>query len=182
MDFFFMCSIFTKLSPVDEMKNTKYICLSICSILVWPEKFSFRLKFPVMEFSSYLASKLSTIISLLKTLSRSLIIKIDLHFVTPNCKVFFSCYQIYKYILLLRYPYDIIYQSQKCQTCQELFRQVGLKGWRITHTIHTLIKPFVGLQIPSRFPSLKDKTLVYCQPQAKAKAKAMPGRLYIHTK
>ena len=22
----------------------------------------------------------------------------------------------------------------------------------------------------------------YCQPQAKAKAKAMPGRLYIHTK
>ena len=23
--------------------------------------------------------------------------------------------------------------------------------------------------------------LIYCQPQAKAKAKAMPGRLYIHT-
>ena len=45
-----------------------------------------------------------------------------------------------------------------------------------------------GVGVPSQYPHAKlfDKNIkiiwMYGQPQAKAKAKAMPGRLYIHTK
>ena len=47
--------------------------------------------------------------------------------------------------------------------------------------------PLVVLSVTEIFPSLSGKfnfvcPTYYCQPQAKAKAKAMPGRLYIHTK
>ena len=39
------------------------------------------------------------------------------------------------------------------------------------------IMTIVGLFLPSHI-----RLLLHCQPQAKAKAKAMPGRLYIHAK
>ena len=56
-----------------------------------------------------------------------------------------------------------------------------LSRYELKKNVHLIyLKHFKHFKVELRY--FMDISFDYCQPQAKAKAKAMPGRLYIHTR